>query len=101
MIFPVRFKLIYTEHMKRLLALLLALSMLLSAYASATDFSACCPSDECPIVECADMGCVPALAAIMPNPLLALPFLANVSVPAIALEFYLPKYFEDIWTPPD
>jgi hypothetical protein len=87
--------------MKVLLALLLAISMSLSAYASAANIRVCCASEKCDIVQCADMGCVPSAAAMLPTPLLEWRFLAGVSDPQLESAPFLPNYFKDIWTPPD
>ncbi len=88
--------------MRYLLAFLLAIAMTASAYASpAAQSRVCCASDECSVVDCMEMGCLPVASP------LAAAHLAGFVGQAIARDVpaeatcYLPNRYNEIWTPPD
>ena len=87
--------------MKFLLALLLAFALTASAYAAAVQTRSCCPGDDCSVVQCMDMGCLPATSPMMSLDLPALPHHEAVRDAPIDVAYYLPNRYKEIWTPPD
>jgi hypothetical protein len=84
-----------------LFALLLALAMTADAYATATaQARVCCASDECSVIECLEMGCLPVASSLAAHRLVG--FLAQVSDWHVPLEIShsLPTRYEEIFTPP-
>ncbi len=88
--------------MRFLLVFLLAIAMTANATASAAAQSrACCMSDECSIVDCMEMGCLPVASP------LAAQHLAGFLGQAIPRDVhadatcYVPNRYKEIWTPPD
>lgn len=92
----------YTTEMKFLLTLLLALALAGNAFANATaQANTCCASDECDVVQCLAMGCLPAASPIAAQRLsvfAALPALRDLPD---QFGYYLPSRYKEIWTPPD
>jgi hypothetical protein len=92
----------YTRHMRFLLTLLLALAMTVNAYATSTARArACCASDDCSVIQCLEMGCLPAASPMAAHRLL--PFQEQELVRDVPLEIArsLPTIYVEIWTPPD
>jgi hypothetical protein len=94
--------LFYTSTMKFFLSLLLALAFSVNAFAAAAaQTRVCCDSDECSVVQCLDMGCLPAASPLASHSLVA--FITQVGTRAIPVKAndYLPNWYKEIWTPPD
>jgi len=88
--------------MKFLFALLIAFAMTANAYATATAQSrVCCVSDECDIVQCLDMGCLPAVSPVAMNRTTTLATQASVRDMPVEVNHYLSNRYKKIWTPPD
>lgn len=88
--------------MKFILSLLLALALCVNAYAAASaETRVCCDSDECSVVQCLDMGCLPAASPLASHSLVA--FITQAATRAVPVEAndYLPNRYKEIWTPPD
>lgn len=92
----------YTSTMKFFLSLLLALSLSVNAFAAASaQTRVCCASDECSVVQCLDMGCLPAASPLASHSLVT--FITQAGTRAVPVEAtdYLPNRYKEIWTPPD
>ena len=88
--------------MKFLLTLLLALTLAASAVVHATEqVRTCCANDECGVVQCLEMGCLPAaspIAGVRFTVFVAQQFVRDIPD---ELSHYLPSRYKEIWTPPD
>jgi hypothetical protein len=88
--------------MRFFLSLLLALTLSVNAFAADTSQTRiCCASDECNVVQCLEMGCLPTASPLASTRLVA--FIAEAGtrdVPVDAKD-YLPNRYKEIWTPPD
>lgn len=88
--------------MKFLLTLLLALALTGNTFANAkAQAHTCCAHEECGMVQCLEMGCLPAASPIAALRLTE--FVAQdliLDVPAERSDF-LPNRYKEIWTPPD
>ncbi len=94
--------LLYTSTMKFFLSLLLALALSVNAFAATSaQTRACCASDECSVVQCLDMGCLPAASPLALHSLVI--FITQAGTRAVPLDAndYLPNRYKEIWTPPD
>lgn len=88
--------------MKLFAILVLALMFLGNATASAVpDPHACCGADECEMIQCVAMGCLPvpspgATTGRLPFQF-GTPSMGSIDYPVISL----PDTFDEVWTPPD
>lgn len=88
--------------MRYLLAFLLAIAMTANAYASAAAQSrVCCASDECSVVDCMEMGCLPVASPLAAQHLAGFVGQANPRDVAVEATCYVPNRYKEIWTPPD
>lgn len=88
--------------MKFFLSLLLALSLSVNAFTAASaQTRVCCASDECSVVQCLDMGCLPAASPLASNSLVTFITQAGTRTVPIEATDYLPNRYKEIWTPPD
>jgi hypothetical protein len=88
--------------MRFLFALLLAIALTANAYASAAaQTRMCCASEECDVMQCLEMGCLPAVTPLATQAKVAfVPEAAKKDAPVEAAS-YLPSQYKEIWTPPD
>ena len=94
--------LFYTAPMKFLLSLLLAFALSVNAFAAVSAQSRlCCESNECTAVQCADMGCLPAVSPLAAPGPVALAIPAGNSRVSVEPSSYLADRYKEIWTPPD
>lgn len=92
----------YTTCMRFLLSLLLAIALSANAFAEASaQTRVCCASDECTVIQCLDMGCLPVANPLASHSLVA--FAAQAGIRAVPIEGYdyLPNRYKEVWTPPD
>jgi len=89
--------------MRPILKLLLALFFLLhTALVPAAGMHSCCQDRDCPITQCADMGCAPAQQPLAPMAALPAPPPPGASSAVIGRAVVaLPPPVDEIWTPPD
>jgi hypothetical protein len=87
--------------MKHILALLLVFTMAVNAYASSAQWEQCCPDAPCAMADCSAMGCLPAIAPMLPTPELQLVVSAWVHARHVTARQMAPSHHADIWTPPD
>ncbi len=94
--------LFYTAAMRFLLSLLLALALSANAFAAASaQTRVCCGSDECSVVQCIDMGCLPAASPLASHSLVAFAMQADTRAVPVEANDYLPNRYKEVWTPPD
>jgi hypothetical protein len=94
--------LFYTSTMKFFLSLLLALAFSVNAFAAAAaQTRVCCDSDECSVVQCLDMGCLPAASPLASQSPVAFITQAGTRATPVEANDYLPNRYKEIWTPPD
>jgi hypothetical protein len=88
--------------MRFLLTLLLALAMTVNAYATTTARArACCASDDCTVIQCLEMGCLPAASPLAAHRLVAFQEQELVRDVPLEISHSLPTRYVEIWTPPD
>jgi hypothetical protein len=87
--------------MKSAWVILLAILLAFSAAVSAAPAAGCCPDEDCGIVQCVEMGCLPAAVAMAP-PSPELRFAPagghqGAAAPACPRRIWT----TEVWTPPD
>jgi hypothetical protein len=87
--------------MHKFSSILIALILLLSALGSAAADRTCCDVDDCPFVQCVNMGCAshqePAAPTLTHDKSMNVTRDIWISLPMIVL----PQSMIQIWTPPD
>lgn len=87
--------------MRFLFALLLTIALTANAFAAAAQARGCCPGDDCDVVQCVEMGCLPALNVMLQSNLSGMLHLEAARETPRELVSYLPNRYKEIWTPPD
>lgn len=87
--------------MRFLFALLLTIALTANAFAAAGQTGGCCPGDDCDVVQCVEMGCLPALNLMLPPSLSGMPHVEVALETPHEIVSYLPNRYKEIWTPPD
>ena len=88
--------------MRYFLALLLALAMTANADASsAAQSGLCCSNEECPVVQCIEMGCLPGLSPLAAQDVSRVAAGDVQREMPVELTFYLHNRYKEIWSPPD
>jgi hypothetical protein len=87
--------------MKYFFALMLALSLTVTAYASSVQWEKCCPDAACEMIDCAEMGCLPATTAALPPQVAGVGATRQIYDLLVLPMPTLPSSNIDIWTPPD
>lgn len=99
---PLQSILFYTSTMRFILSLLLAIALSANAFAAASaQTRVCCASDECTVVQCIDMGCLPAASPLAAQGIFAFATQAGTRTVSIHAKDYLPSRYKEVWTPPD
>jgi hypothetical protein len=87
--------------MRFLIGLLLALTMTFDVYASTVQWEKCCPDADCAMMDCVQMGCLPAVMPALPPSQAALPASVQVLHASPMPQSFLPNRYSEIWIPPD